>query len=98
MKMPPDASLRFERLETEFWEGGNWEDGTSLTLYRAKVPGGWFVCQADNEDGTGGCASFFYPDANHEWDGSNGAKASVANQSAQAHQCICSCWPRDVGV
>lgn len=31
-------------------------------IYRAKVPGGWFVLIE-------GQPAFFYPDPNHSWDG-----------------------------
>ena len=33
-------------------------------VYRAKVPGGWFVLVADNATGL-----TFYPDPDHNWDG-----------------------------
>ena len=37
-----------------------------VLLYRAKVPGGWFVKIYFD-----GVAAFFYPDAEHKWDGRN---------------------------
>ena len=37
------------------------------TTYRAKVHGGWFVKVRDR-DGNG---LVFYPDPNHEWDGTS---------------------------
>ena len=33
-------------------------------VYRAKVPGGWFLLVADNATGL-----TFYPDPEHKWDG-----------------------------
>ena len=40
----------------EFWKLGD--------VYRAKVPGGWFVMITNNARGL-----IFYPDAEHNWDG-----------------------------
>ena len=42
-----------------------WErlDSKPLAVSRAKVPGGWLVVVGNN-------AVTFYPDGNHEWDGS----------------------------
>jgi hypothetical protein len=40
----------------EFWKLGD--------VYRAKVPGGWFVMITNNARGL-----MFYPDAEHNWDG-----------------------------
>ena len=48
--------LRWENLQT-----------SSFTGDRAKVPGGWFV----RIDGPGGIGIAFYPDPNHEWDGTS---------------------------
>ena len=36
----------------------------SVAMYRARVPGGWFV-KIYYE----GVAAFFYPDPEHKWDG-----------------------------
>jgi hypothetical protein len=36
-------------------------------MLRAKVPGGWFIQVA----GTTGNNGFFYPDPEHNWDGSS---------------------------
>ena len=46
-----------------FWEKLK---GDALTLWRTKVPGGWFV--AINGNGFG---LTFYPDPDHTWDGSS---------------------------
>ena len=40
----------------EFWKLGD--------VYRAKVPGGWFVMITNNARGL-----IFYPNAEHNWDG-----------------------------
>jgi len=48
-----------------------WEQINSTGLgrtFRAKVPGGWFIFANLHPDGGGG---FFYPDLQHEWDGSS---------------------------
>lgn len=48
----------------------NWEvlkSNASGTIYRAKVPGGWLVRMSGYEaEGL-----TFYPDPDHEWDGSS---------------------------
>lgn len=48
-----------------------WEDlksSTSIDVKRAKVPGGWLVYVQYTVDSAG---ITFYPDPNHEWDGSS---------------------------
>lgn len=58
-------ALKWEVIYTEQpARGGGYESARSL--YRAKVPGGWFVTM----DG-GGLTAFFYPDPEHTWDGSS---------------------------
>lgn len=45
-------------------------DGTSYehrSTYRARVPGGWLIKVRDRD----AAGVLFYPDANHEWDGSS---------------------------
>lgn len=39
------------------------------TVFRAKVPGGWFVRVEGGGSGT--TSGFFYPDPEHTWDGSS---------------------------
>lgn len=56
------ATLKWETLET---------DGAPGHYYRARVPGGWLVCWANSVEGTYAYSGLtFYPDPNHEWDGS----------------------------
>ncbi len=48
---------------------------SQATVYRTKVPGGWFVHIRDQWSGGDhlitGAGSFFYPDPKHAWDGSS---------------------------
>jgi hypothetical protein len=49
----------------------HWEMVTSdsgLNVYRTKVPGGWLVF---TYWGSAYAGMTFYPDPNHQWDGSN---------------------------
>jgi len=41
--------------------------GSTPSVYRAKVPGGWLVATKDSDSG----GVTFLPDPNHEWDGSS---------------------------
>ncbi|HZH98677.1 MAG TPA: hypothetical protein VEX38_06870 [Fimbriimonadaceae bacterium] len=40
------------------------------TVYRAMVPGGWLISLFWSASHCGGPTVTFYPDPNHEWDGS----------------------------
>jgi len=54
----------------------HWElvpSDSGLTVYRAQVPGGWLVF---TYWGSGYAGQTFYPDQNHQWDGSNGTRPS----------------------
>ncbi len=58
-------ALKWEVIRTEKPAlGGRYE--VDVSLYRAKVPGGWFVKMHVN-----GVSAFFYPDPEHQWDGSS---------------------------
>ena len=49
----------------------HWElvpSDSGLTVYRAQVPGGWLVF---TYWGSGYAGQTFYPDPNHQWDGTN---------------------------
>ena len=43
--------------------------GGSLSVFRSKVPGGWFILIYYMR-GTATTGVFFYADPSHEWDGS----------------------------
>jgi hypothetical protein len=58
------------KLVWEVIKGGvsnlpNWGSPGGGILFRAKVPGGWFVCLHGSQ------SSFFYPDREHTWDGNS---------------------------
>lgn len=60
-------SIRFEKLHVaeprhDFIHG---------SIHRAAVPGGWLITVFYNSGHAGGPAVCFYPDGNHEWDGSS---------------------------
>jgi hypothetical protein len=42
-----------------------------MNVWRAKVPGGWLVYLESKSGGTQSQSSFFYPDAQHDWDGAS---------------------------
>lgn len=49
----------------------HWElvpSDSGLTVYRAQVPGGWLVF---TYWGSGYAGQTFYPDPNHQWDGTS---------------------------
>jgi hypothetical protein len=52
--------IRWERLKSQADLGG------PSVVYRARVPGGWFIHVIPIGESSG---SFFYPDPNHIWDG-----------------------------
>jgi hypothetical protein len=59
--------MKFEKLQVgepkhEFVHG---------TLSRSPVPGGWLVCVFWNASHVGGQSITFYPDPDHQWDGSS---------------------------
>ena len=58
--------LVWEEIKCELMEQGFVATSPPPAL-RAKVPGGWFV-QASTGVASSG---FFYPDPEHEWDGSS---------------------------
>ena len=49
------------------WEKLGCNTATLLNLYRAKVPGGWFVVVVGGESESPTLT--FYPDPEHVWDG-----------------------------
>lgn len=55
--------LIWERVPSKWQTGGN---ENTIFLFRAKVPGGWFV--SSGFPGGEECSTFFYPDPEHEWD------------------------------
>lgn len=55
--------VKWEKI-TQTGSDGSWVN----VLYRAKVPGGWLVVVGIY--GSGGGITF-YPDPQHEWDGSS---------------------------
>jgi hypothetical protein len=50
--------LKWEEVLSDSW----------MKVYRAKVPGGWFVFTYWGSNYAG---QAFYPDPNHQWDGTN---------------------------
>jgi hypothetical protein len=46
-------------------EARNYLLGRLFQIYRAKVPGGWFIMPESGETIT------FYPDPGHQWDGNS---------------------------
>lgn len=56
--------LKWKQIESETTStrGTTFE----ITVYRAKVPGGWFVSLSSASN-----SPFFYPDPEHLWDGSS---------------------------
>jgi hypothetical protein len=61
-------TLTWEIVQTEMQEKGFLKNPAPYVV-RAKVPGGWFVKADDGIRRTGG--AFFYPDPEHQWDGSS---------------------------
>lgn len=55
--------LEWERIE-QTWSGAT--AGTVTPTFRAKVPGGWFVCVSSPYKGVGG-GTVFLPDPEHKW-------------------------------
>ncbi len=52
----------WERIETELPAPAGDQHRYPSAVYRAKVPGGWLVFIEGQQ-------AFFYPDAEHVWDG-----------------------------
>lgn len=42
-----------------------------VSVYRAKVPGGWFILVVSDGYAETGTGVTFYPDPDHKWDGSS---------------------------
>ena len=60
-------SVRFEKLSVAEPK----HDFIHGSMHRAPVPGGWLVAVFYNSGHAGGPALCFYPDPNHEGDGSS---------------------------
>jgi hypothetical protein len=59
-------AVKWEYLSTQFLTGHH----PQVSLYRAKVPGGWLVLAVLGLTGESGTITF-YPDPGHAWDGSS---------------------------
>jgi hypothetical protein len=57
--------LKWEEIKCELVGAGFFNVGVSQ-MFRAKVPGGWFIQIKDASN-----SGFFYPDPEHLWDGSS---------------------------
>ena len=58
-----------EKIEWEGLQSSRTAGGLSFHIYRARVPGGWFVYVHLDPDCGGGVT--FYPDSSHKWDGTS---------------------------
>ena len=64
-------ALLWEKIDSEFINSRHFHDYETVDevlLYRAKVPGGWFMVRGLPSQAT---VINFYPDAGHVWDGSS---------------------------
>ncbi len=61
-------ALKWEEIKCERMQKSFLSDRVPPML-RAKVPGAWFVRLDSGGIGAGG--AFFYPDPEHQWDGSS---------------------------
>ncbi len=75
--------IEFEEIPStcvRTYQGGQRTEIAMPSLWRARVPGGWFVGAEVAESDSLSWSVFFYPDPQHTWDGrslSQGAQAAA---------------------